>query len=619
MPVTGARRAAAPLAVVALLVAPALPGAMGGAALGHAQLVASTPGAGEIVAEQPAELRLVFSEPLESEVTSLDLVGPDGASVLSRAGAVATDDRFVLVAPLPALADGAYTVRWRTLSSADGHIVEGSFSFGVGDPDAVGTLGGSHEEAADRTPANVVGRMAIYLGFMLAVGVAVFHAVAVRSGPMPLSLARVLAAGLGLAAAASLAVPFVDAVEAGGTLGSVVTTRNGQLSLARGAIATVGALGLLVGGARWRWLVAAAAGIAGLALHVAAGHAAAIASPLGIAGQVVHVGAASVWVGGIVGLVVATQAPRMLVETGPPPSLRDLVPRFSALALVGIGLVALSGLLAAWSLTGVVIDPATTYGRTLLLKLAVVAAALGLGAVNFIDGGGGRRWIVGLPGRLRLEAGLAVVVLLVTALLSTTTPTDEARGVAVEPVPDAFGQVIPGVAMEIVPGRAGVNRFLVETTDAVGSASLQLVLELNRLDAATTTRIPLAHAVGDHGSGGSARWAADAQTLPPGSAWDASVLVMSDTGAVLSRQRFAFALDDAGVNDGQVVNLVDPGTVVAVLLVVAGMLGLGLGLGGGRIPRTDAAASRIALLVGGAVAALLGLGIGVEALLRLVR
>ena len=69
------------LAAVAVLVMPALPGGSGARVLAHAQLVASSPGAGAVVPESPDELRLVFSEPLEAQATSLDLADERGATV----------------------------------------------------------------------------------------------------------------------------------------------------------------------------------------------------------------------------------------------------------------------------------------------------------------------------------------------------------------------------------------------------------------------------------------------------------------------------------------------------------------------------------------------------------
>ena len=66
MPPVWSWRLAGAISVLVLLVGPALPGSAGGRALAHAQLVASSPGAGTTVPEPPAEIRLIFSEPLEA-------------------------------------------------------------------------------------------------------------------------------------------------------------------------------------------------------------------------------------------------------------------------------------------------------------------------------------------------------------------------------------------------------------------------------------------------------------------------------------------------------------------------------------------------------------------------
>ena len=69
-----------------MLAGPAIPGGDGSRVLAHAQLVASSPGSGAVLPESPDEIRLVFSEPLEAEVTSLDLAALDGTQILERAG-----------------------------------------------------------------------------------------------------------------------------------------------------------------------------------------------------------------------------------------------------------------------------------------------------------------------------------------------------------------------------------------------------------------------------------------------------------------------------------------------------------------------------------------------------
>ena len=114
---------------------------------------------------------------------------------------------------------------------------------------------------------------------------------------------------------------------------------------------------------------------------------------------------------------------------------------------------------------------------------------------------------------------------------------------------------------------------------------------------------------------GTIDWIADALVLPAGSAWDTSVRILGVDGAELSRQRFAFTLDEDGIEEGQVRSLLDPSLGVAALLLLGGAVGLGLGLGGARLPRCEALASRIALIGGGVVAAGLGALIGTSKLI----
>lgn len=629
------RSAALPaaLAALALLVAPALPGAAGGRVLAHAQLVASSPGAGSSIEAPPDELRLIFSEPLEGQVTSLDLADESGAVLLDRAGDVDPDDPFALVldgSELAGLADGAYTVTWRTLSAADGHTAEGAFSFGIGVAAGPVASGGmTHTEASQ---LDVIGRWLTYLGLLLAFGIAATHRVVIGRRPLPGALARLLGVGLLVAGVATLVVGVANALEAGGGVAEYLAgSRTGTLQLARGVVALLGAGILLAVPGRSARPVAAASGLVGIGLLVASGHTAALPSPVAMVAQGVHVTGAAIWIGGLTVLLMGLARPALLHDAATVPPMRTLVPRFSALALVSIGLVGLTGIYSAWSQTGVLVDPGTEYGRRLIMKSVVAVGAIGLGALNFVDGGRLRSRLAGMPTRLSIEAGLAAVVLLLTASLATTPPVDEVAGVAIAPVPDAFGATTPGMTLTLSPGRPGVNRAVVTTTDAMAMISGGLELALDRVDTGTTTRVPLALAPGamaghegmgegggePRGSDSPVDWIADAVVLPGGSSWDASVLVVAVGGNELARQRFSFALSDAGVAEGAIRSVADPVTAVAAVLLIGGAVGLGLGLGGGRLPCCDPAASRLALRVGGLTAVTLGAGIGLDRLLSL--
>jgi putative copper export protein len=471
---------------------------------------------------------------------------------------------------------------------------------------------------------DVIGRWLTYVGILLALGIAVFHRVVLRQEAMPRAAVQALAALLLLSAAATVVMAGAAGLEAGSVLDYLLSGRNGPLQLARAAVAGIGAAGLLLLAPRWASAVAAGTGLAGIVLLVSAGHASALATPVPTIGQVVHVAAAAVWIGGIVSLLVLATRPTRLTN-GPVPAMRLLVPRFSALALASIGLVGLTGVYQFYAQTGVLLDTGTEYGRTLLLKSGVAIAALSLGGLNYLDGGRLMGWLGGFRNRITVEVLLATGVLVLTAALAITPPVDQPTGVAIRPIPDAFGEVAPGMNMEVIPGRPGLNRIVVTTTDALATSST-LELGLDDLDAGSTTRVPLVlesmpgmshgpagmeHVTAD----GTIDWTADAIVLRAGSHWDTSVRILAAAGGhEISRQRFAFTLSNDGIDEGRLATLINPATAVAVMLILGGALGLGLGLGGASLPRCEAAASRLALLGGGAVAVLLGAAIGASQL-----
>jgi hypothetical protein len=91
-----------------------------------------------------------------------------------------------------------------------------------------------------------------------------------------------------------------------------------------------------------------------------------------------------------------------------------------------------------------------------------------------------------------------------------------------------------------------------------------------------------------------------------------SQISITNDGTELQRQRFSFALDDAGISEGQADPLLTWGLVIGLALFVGGAVGLGLGLGGFILPRCENLASRVALIGGGTVAVGLGLLIGLR-------
>lgn len=85
--------------------------------------------ADSVLATAPKAIELWFSEGVELGATRVRLVGPDAKPVAVGAVTQEKRDDAPVRATLPGtLASGTYTVNW-TATSADSHVVKGTFSF----------------------------------------------------------------------------------------------------------------------------------------------------------------------------------------------------------------------------------------------------------------------------------------------------------------------------------------------------------------------------------------------------------------------------------------------------------------------------------------------------------
>jgi methionine-rich copper-binding protein CopC len=99
-------------------------------ATAHALLRHAEPAMDSTVKTAPTELLLVFSEPVESSFSRVEVTDMHGAR--ADAGTVRADpkDGRRLLVPLKTMAPGKYTVTWHA-TSADTHKTQGSFVFTV--------------------------------------------------------------------------------------------------------------------------------------------------------------------------------------------------------------------------------------------------------------------------------------------------------------------------------------------------------------------------------------------------------------------------------------------------------------------------------------------------------
>ena len=99
-------------------------------ALAHAMLVKAEPARRASLTVTPAQVRLWFNEEVEKDYAALTVLNADKAPVTEVKPHTAPDDPKAIVLPLPELAPGKYTVKFRVLS-VDGHVVDSSYDFTV--------------------------------------------------------------------------------------------------------------------------------------------------------------------------------------------------------------------------------------------------------------------------------------------------------------------------------------------------------------------------------------------------------------------------------------------------------------------------------------------------------
>jgi copper transport protein len=369
-------------------------------ASGHAAFVDSEPPPGQRLEQTPARIVLEFTEPLNRKFTRAEVVSVASGERVAAA-VEASPDRQLILRPSGPLETGPHRVDWHTVSTEDGHALEGSFGFGV----RAAAVGGA--ESLEQSPLARAGWLRVALRtlmygslFFFAGGLlgaallsagrgptawlvpAELRAALERADRDPDRLAttlwrRTLDAGW-LAACAAVAVAVAEAEDASGgpSLSGLSDYLLGNVAgIAR--VVTVAAIVLAVVHANHLRLAAVMwAAIAFMAIAIG-GHAnSAEPRVLAVLTDWVHLLAASAWVGGIAQVASAWAfGLRGLAPELRRAVMRSVLARFGRVALPAFLLLASTGLTNALLQLGRVSALwETAYGRVLAAKIALVGA-----------------------------------------------------------------------------------------------------------------------------------------------------------------------------------------------------------------------------------------------------
>jgi len=476
----------------------------------HATLLRTVPSASGTVNVPPKQLELTYSEAVERKFAIVSVTDAAGHQQASGPPARAAAKPDTLVVPLRQLSQGWYFVYWRVISE-DGHPLRGAFTFAVGPnpgPAPQFVIPSTSETAA--TPKLVVARWIAFLAFMAAIGLYVLRMLVARPLVRRVSGTRLRELSLAFAIAADLALIATPvyvllataqfAQRAFFDFSSLVPLLTVS-AFGRGYLYLELCLGLFTIAAlasiwvdrpeRERRSVAELLSLgsallaAGAVLFVPglAGHAAQTdPRAWSLLFDWTHLVAGSVWVGGLIGLLVLWRSLPVAQRVA---GLIVSVPRFSNVAFVSVVVLIASGtgasivhlptLATLWE---------TSYGQAIVVKIALLGGAMLLAAVNLL---GMRPRLAAASKRPELGAGAALLlrrlvavevvvvagIVLAAAVLSSLAPPAKALAQAGK----AAATVGPGpvtsvverngyrVELRVAPNKAAVpNDFTLSLT-----------------------------------------------------------------------------------------------------------------------------------------------------------
>ncbi len=391
----------------------------------HAVLLRSDPAEGAVINTAPTEVRMWFTESLNSTYSTARIL--NGSKRVDQNNAhVSIDNSTEMDVNLPPnLPPAVYVVLWRTQSADDGHVLAGSFIFTVANPDGstqklTGALPGQDQlgDSANSTATgqldgptlfNLIMETLVELGAVFWVGaqlwrVFVSQLTETQDTEQQALLKRTEQRFDRLFSLPTLLLIFF--ADIGILVGQALVLTNGQLAPAFSPSILLNLVGGGQFGTYWIMrqivllvaiLITAYALFAkrqgkafaeifswtnlllGLALLIAltlSGHGS--TGVLAVLSDWLHLLAASLWIGGI--LYIATAYLPILMRIPFQEridSLLSVLPRYSLLAIAGIIIMAVTGPFdASTHIDSTTQLLATTYGRVLIIKALLVVGLL---------------------------------------------------------------------------------------------------------------------------------------------------------------------------------------------------------------------------------------------------
>ena len=428
-------------------------------AYGHPFLLDSEPSQGQNVAVGTTQIITHYSEAVEINFSELKIYDSNGNQVDNRDTAYYNAESSLVITTSP-LDDGVYTIASKVLSKVDGHLVHAAIIFGVGDVQIDASLLESQEQSETTFIPESIARFPGLVGQTIVLGGIIASIVIWSTGQtrfkeqialiessFKAKFSKVIGFGIISVFASNFIMLGVQTWRLETSPLDVIQTTFGHTWLTR-MILTIILIGI------WFWierknqvsiktqLPMLVFALALIATTTMMGHGASTELVPPIILDYVHNLLSSIWIGGVIflGFVVL---PSITKLDG---TVRDkitisLIPRFSAMIIISLGILIITGPTLLWFLDSNVSSLTdSTYGKLIMLKIAIASVMIAFGGfyqIRFIQQAKkdlkSTSVFKKLKRPLRFEAGLGIALLAVVALLvNSSLPAGEIQSVSAE-------------------------------------------------------------------------------------------------------------------------------------------------------------------------------------------
>ena len=428
-------------------------------AYGHPFLLDSEPSQGQNAAVGTTQIITHYSEAVEINFSELKIYDSNGNQVDNRDTAYYNAESSLVITTSP-LEDGVYTIASKVLSKVDGHLVHAAIIFGVGDVQIDASLLESQEQSETTFIPESIARFPGLVGQTIVLGGIIASIVIWSTGQtrfkeqialietsFKAKFSKVIGFGIIAVFASNFIMLGVQTWRLETSPLDVIQTTFGHTWLTR-MILTIILIGI------WFWierknqvsiktqLPMLVFALALIATTTMMGHGASTELVPPIILDYVHNLLSSIWIGGVIflGFVVL---PSITKLDG---TVRDkitisLIPRFSAMIIISLGILIITGPTLLWFLDSNVSSLTdSTYGKLIMLKIAIASVMIAFGGfyqIRFIQQAKkdlkSTSVFKKLKRPLRFEAGLGIALLAVVALLvNSSLPAGEIQSVSAE-------------------------------------------------------------------------------------------------------------------------------------------------------------------------------------------